>query len=51
MLIRKIQRVGGSCGVVIPKPILEVLGWGEGTEVEVRVIGERMEISKAGGVR
>jgi antitoxin component of MazEF toxin-antitoxin module len=45
-LVVKVTRHGYSSGIVLDQPILEQVGWDTGTEVEVRVEGEAIIITR-----
>jgi antitoxin component of MazEF toxin-antitoxin module len=38
-LVKKVTKHGNSSGVILDQPILKQVGWETGTEVEVRVEG------------
>jgi antitoxin MazE len=42
-----LQRWGNSLGLRLPRPLLNQLGLREGTEVDIRVDGERLVITRA----
>lgn len=45
-LIKKVTRHGNSSGVILDQPILKQVGWETGTEVELRVDGETIILTK-----
>jgi antitoxin MazE len=45
----RIVNIGNSCGVRIPKPLIQEAGLGE--EVEIQVEGNRLIIAPAGSAR
>jgi antitoxin component of MazEF toxin-antitoxin module len=45
-LTKRISPVGNSAGLTIDRPILRQVGWEMGTEVEVRVEGEAIILTK-----
>jgi antitoxin MazE len=42
MLTKRLTKIGDSTGLVIDKPILDLLGLARGDEVELKVEGERL---------
>lgn len=44
-MMRKLQKHGNSRALVIEKPVMEVLGIDENTELEVRVDGSNLVVS------
>lgn len=46
MLERKLTRTGNSLCVVIPRLVLDMLGWEEGTEVTLELADKGLRISK-----
>lgn len=42
MLTKRLTKIGDSTGLVIDKPILDLLGLARGDEVELRIEGERL---------
>ncbi|HET9451144.1 MAG TPA: AbrB/MazE/SpoVT family DNA-binding domain-containing protein [Aggregicoccus sp.] len=51
MLKKKLTPIGNSLGLVIEKPILELLDIDRDTELEVRTDGERLVIQPVRGGR
>jgi antitoxin component of MazEF toxin-antitoxin module len=47
-IVRKIGKYGNSSGLLLPQPVMEMLGWETGIEIEMRVEGERLILSRAG---
>ena len=45
-LVKKVTRHGNSSGVILDQPILKQVGWDTGTEVEVRVEGEAIILTR-----
>jgi antitoxin component of MazEF toxin-antitoxin module len=45
-LIKKVTRHGNSSGIILDQPILKQVGWDTGTEVELRVEGETIILTK-----
>lgn len=48
-IIRKLRRVGHSIGLIVPQPVLELLGWNLDTFIEVKVDGKKLILSAANG--
>lgn len=48
---KAIRRIGNCLGTLLPAALLHELGWGEGQEVEVRVEGAGLVISRVSGRR
>jgi antitoxin component of MazEF toxin-antitoxin module len=46
---KKLSAIGNSLGIVIEKPILEILGIDRETELEMRADGERLIIEPVRG--
>lgn len=46
MLQRKLTKTGNSVCVVIPRLILDMLGWEEGTEVTLEMADKGLRINK-----
>ena len=45
-LVTKVTRHGNSSGVILDQPILKQVGWEPGTEVEVKVEGDTIILSR-----
>ena len=45
-LVKKVTRHGNSSGVILDQPILKQVGWDAGTEVELRVEGESIILTR-----
>ena len=45
-LIKRMSRVGNSAGMTFDQPVLKQVGWEIGTEVEIRVEGETIVLSR-----
>lgn len=45
-LTKRITPVGNSAGFIFDKPVLKQVGWEVGTEVEVKVQGESLILTK-----
>jgi antitoxin component of MazEF toxin-antitoxin module len=45
-LVKKVTRHGNSSGVILDQPILKQVGWEAGTEVEVKVEGDTIVLSR-----
>jgi antitoxin component of MazEF toxin-antitoxin module len=45
-LNRKIQRVGGSYGLTLPKSILDMIGWAVGDNLSLLADGDRIILRK-----
>ncbi len=48
---KKLSAIGNSLGIVIEKPILELLGIDRDTELDLRTDGERLIIEPIRGAR
>lgn len=44
-LTKRLSPVGNSLGLTFDKPILKLVGWDAGTEVEIEVRGEQLILS------
>lgn len=44
--IKQVSKVGNSKGVILDRPILKMVGWDEGTEVEVQVQDDAVVLRK-----
>jgi antitoxin component of MazEF toxin-antitoxin module len=44
MLTKRLTKIGDSTGLVIDKPILDLLGLARGDEVELRIENERLVV-------
>lgn len=42
---RKLTKIGNSWGIILSREVLDLLGIGEGTEVEVEVVGNTLVVS------
>ena len=45
-LVKRVTRHGNSSGVILDQPILKQVGWEMGTEVELRVEGETIILTR-----
>ncbi len=45
-LVKKVTKHGNSSGVILDQPILKQVGWDTGTEVELRVEGESIILTR-----
>lgn len=45
-LIKRVSRVGNSAGMTFDQPVLKQVGWELGTEIEVRVEGETIILTR-----
>ena len=45
-LVKRVSRQGNSKSVILDQPVLRQVGWDEGTEVEVRVKGEAIILTR-----
>ncbi len=45
-LTKRLSRVGNSAGLTFDQPILKQVGWDIGTEVEIRVDGEQLVLTR-----
>lgn len=45
-LVKKVMKHGNSSGVILDQPVLKQVGWENGTEVEVRVDGESIVLTR-----
>ena len=45
-LVKRVTRVGNSAGLTFDRPVLRQVGWEIGTEVEVRVEGQEIVLSR-----
>ncbi len=45
-LVKKVTKHGNSSGVILDQPILKQVGWETGTEVEVRVEGVTIVLTR-----
>ena len=45
-LVKKVTRYGNSSGIILDQPILKQVGWDTGTEVELRVEGEAIILTR-----
>lgn len=45
-LVKRVTRHGNSSGVILDQPILKQVGWDTGTEVELRVEGETIVLTR-----
>lgn len=44
---RPLRKIGNSSGVIIPKDVMELLGWNSATQVEFAALGDgRLMLSK-----
>jgi antitoxin component of MazEF toxin-antitoxin module len=45
-LVKRVTRVGNSAGLTFDQPVLRQVGWEVGTEVEIRVEGDQIILSR-----
>jgi antitoxin component of MazEF toxin-antitoxin module len=45
-LIKRVSRIGNSAGLTFDQPVLKQVGWELGTEVELRVEGETIILTR-----
>ena len=45
-LVKRVTRHGNSSGIILDQPILKQVGWDTGTEVELRVEGETIILTR-----
>lgn len=45
-LVKKITKHGNSAGVILDQPILKQVGWEIGTELEIRIDGHQMILTR-----
>lgn len=48
-MIKEIRKVGNSNALIIDKPILEMLGIGTGSKVQIRVYGQSLIVTPVDG--
>lgn len=45
-LVKTLTRIGNSSGLIFDQPILKQVGWETGTQVEVKIEGERIVLTR-----
>jgi antitoxin component of MazEF toxin-antitoxin module len=46
--VRKLAQMGNSKGVILPLPIIQMLGWTTDTELELQVDGRKLILAPVG---
>jgi antitoxin component of MazEF toxin-antitoxin module len=46
-MIQYLQNLGNSVGLIVKKPIREILGWDKNTALDVSVKGQSLIVTKA----